>query len=105
MEVYDRFMSGDATKVVLNTPCVDKFGGKCLSKDNSKAVAADRFGRPKTDKKRPHGGKAGNKKGGDGGPSSKKKKGNKDNKKVCFLYGSVLWYFLCLDFLSKIFNL
>ena len=101
MEIYDRFMSSDVTKAVLNTPCTDKYGGKCLSKDNSKAVACDRFGRPKSDKKRPHNGKNGNKKGGDGGPSSKKKKGNKDGKKVR-LFSRYLNPYPKITFLVKI---
>ena len=75
MEIYDRFMNGsEAQKGVLNSPCVDKYGGKCLSKDNSKAVPSDRFGKPRGDKKRKGGGNNSN----DGGPKSKK---NKDAKK------------------------
>lgn len=65
----------DAQKAVMNSPCVDRYSGKCLSKDNSKAVLCDRFGRPKTDKKR----KGGN--GGDGGAKAKKFNKGDDNKK------------------------
>ena len=80
-------MSTEATKAVLNSPCVDRYGGKCLSKDNSKAVPSDRFGKPKHDKKRPNNAKG--KGNNDNGPSSKKNKGNNKpgdgNKKVRFL--------------------
>ena len=76
-------MSTEATKAVLNSPCVDRYGGKCLSKDNSKAVPSDRFGKPKQDKKRPNNAKG--KGNNNGGPNSKKPKNNQkggDNKKV-----------------------
>ena len=77
MEIYDRFMSGsEAQKGVLNSPCVDKYGGKCLSKDNSKAVPSDRFGKPRGDKKR-KGGNGNN--SNDGGPKSKKNNNAKKN--------------------------
>ena len=83
-------MSTEATKAVLNTPCVDRYGGKCLSRDNSKAVPSDRFGKPKSDKKRGSQNGKGNGKGNgnnDGGPNSKKAKNNNNkngnNKKVC----------------------
>ena len=68
----------DAQKAVMNSPCVDKYSGKCLSKDNSKAVLCDRFGRPKIDKKR-KGGPNGN--GGDGGSKAKKFNKSEDTKK------------------------
>ena len=85
-------MSTDVTKAVLNTPCCDKFGGKCLSKDNSKAVPCDRFGRPKNDKKRQNNGKGNGRQNNQGGPNSKKPKNNQNNKsngnnkKVSFLH-------------------
>ena len=68
----------EAQKSVMKSPCADKYSGKCLSKDNSKAVLCDRFGRPKLDKKR-KGGFNGN--GGDGGPKNKKANKNGDHKK------------------------
>ena len=79
-----------ARKAVLNTPCVDRYGGKCLSRDNSKAVPSDRYGRPKSDKKRgSNNGKNNGKGSNDGGPNSKKAKNNQnkngDNKKVRIL--------------------
>ena len=83
LDIYDRHMSSnDAGKSVLNSPCVDKFNGKCLSRDGSKAVISDRYGRPKGDRKRNNDKKGGqnNHNGGqNGGPNKKSKKGQADN--------------------------
>ena len=86
IDVYDRYMTnGEATKGVLNSPCVDKYNGKVLSRDNSKAVISDRFGRPKGENRKRNGDKKGNNKGQSGGnndnagPSNKKGKKNNNN--------------------------
>ena len=89
IDVYDRYMSnGEASKGVLNSPCVDKFNGKVLSRDNTKAVLSDRFGRPKGENRKRNGDKKGNNNNkGQGnnngaGPSNKKKKGQ-NNVSIC----------------------
>ena len=84
IDVYDRYMTnGEATKGVLNSPCVDKYNGKVLSRDNSKAVISDRFGRPKGENRKRNGDRKGNQKGNNNdnaGTSNKKpKKGQNNN--------------------------
>ena len=97
IEIYNRYMGGsDAQKSVMNSPCVDRYSGKCLSKDNSKAVLCDRFGRPKTDKKR-KGGPNGN--GGDGGSKAKKSNKGDDGKKGKKVFLRFIFYTLTRVFL------
>ena len=79
IDTFDRYMSNsDATKAVLNSPCVDRYNGKCLSRDNSKAVISDKFGRPKGENRKRNannnGNKGNNKGAGNGGGNNQPKK-------------------------------
>ena len=78
--------NGEASKQVLNSPCCDRFNGKVLSRDNSKAVFSDRFGRPKGENRKRNQDKKGNNQKGqnnggnqNAGPSNKKPKGGQNN--------------------------
>ena len=79
----ERFLNtGDVYKQVLSSPCCDRFGGRCLSRDRTKCVPCDRFGRPKGDRKR---------KGDANNSGDKKKNGNNnDQKKKVTLSPSIL---------------
>ena len=86
LATHDRYLSSsDAVKQVLQSPCVDRYGAKVLSRDKSKAVPCDRFGKPKDGKKRKNGQGGANGQGGgqDGAKNNKKKK---NNNKVFFLF-------------------